>query len=108
MSLRPEIFGSSIAESAVPIGMRSFSLSIGFFPSGHHPTKKLLVVEFGRTVDPDSQGSSRDVGGSEVFAVAMALFGLALLCDGTLNGWSKKLFGARERNPEYTGSQCIA
>lgn len=90
MSLRPEIFGSSIAESAVPVGMRSFSLSIGFFLSGHHPTKKLLVVEFGRNVDPDSQGSSRDVGGSEVF---MALFGLALLCDGTLNGWSKKLFG---------------
>lgn len=52
--------------------------------------------EFGRTVDPDSHGSSRDVGGSELFAVAMALFGLAPLCDGTLRDGQLALWGQRK------------
>lgn len=69
--------------------------------------KDSAVVEFGRTVDPDSHGSSRDVGGSEPFAVAMALFGLPLLCDGTLTRGSNKLFGGREKNPQYTGNPCV-
>lgn len=42
------------------------------------------------------------------FAIFMALFGLAPLCDGTMKARSSKLFGAKEKKPEYTGSPCTA
>lgn len=105
LSLRPHVFGSCIAE--LRICMRYCSLPIRF-STRKPPDEKSAVVEFGRTVDPDSRGSSRGVGGSIFFAFAMALFGLPPLCDGTLKGWSGKLFGGREKNPEHTGSPCTA
>lgn len=77
-------------------------------PPENRPTKNLLLLRLDALLIPilaDRPGLSVDLCFS---LVAMALFGLPLLCEGTLKGWSGKLFGGREKNPEHTGSPCTA
>lgn len=104
-------FGSYIAENLHESACITI-YQISNFHTQKPPPEKPAVVQFWRTVDPDSNRSSTDFVGSEVFAVAMALFGLALrlapLWRWNLETLEQQALWGQRKNSEYIGRPCTA